>query len=369
MARPRPGWTPTVESSFPGTTRRPIPADSTSSAPASRLRLVPASTLSTPGAASLSFDLGSLITPLCCGGFALLFIGTTVLGARTANRRKLAYLPPKIAIEGHGIKRGLTAVESAILLETPLDRVLTMILFSLIKKNAARVLSEKPLRLERIEPKPEDLRDYEVTYLAAILEKEARTRQKALEQVMVDLVKAVQAKMKGFSLKETREYYQTIVQKAWQQVEQAQTPEVKSERYTENLEWEMLDGDFDRRTRRTMTEPVTLPRWWGNYRPAGSATGGGGGGVSARPTSLPRGHGHLAQSARLGFRRFDGQQRAVDGRRPGRQCPVLHRPCHADDQSASASQPLGEQPVQRGGGCACACACAGCACACAGGGR
>jgi len=331
--------------------------------------LVPASSLSTPGAASLSFDLGSLITPLCCGGFALLFIGTTVLGARTANRRKLAYLPPKIAIEGHGIKRGLTAVESAILLETPLDRVLTMILFSLIKKNAARVLSEKPLRLERIEPKPEDLRDYEVTYLAAILEKEARTRQKALEQVMVDLVKAVQAKMKGFSLKETREYYQTIVQKAWQQVEQAQTPEVKSERYAENLEWEMLDGDFDKRTRRTMTEPVTLPRWWGNYRPAGSATGGGGGGVSARPTSLPRGTVTLpnlpgsdfAASMANSVQSMAGGLVANVQSFTGRVTQTTNPPPPPSRSASSRSS--------GGGGCACACACAGCACACAGGGR
>jgi len=30
--------------------------------------------------------------------------------------------PPKISIEGHGIKRGLTAVEAAILMEEPLDR-------------------------------------------------------------------------------------------------------------------------------------------------------------------------------------------------------------------------------------------------------
>ncbi len=332
--------------------------------------LVPASALSTPGAASLNFDLSTLITPLCCGGFALLIIGSTVLGARSANRRKLAYLPPKIAIEGHGIKRGLTAVEAAILIETPLDRVLTMVLFSLIKKNAARVLSEKPLRLEGIKPAPEDLRDYEVSYLAGILEENARTRQKALEQVMIDLVKSVQAKMKGFSLKETREYYQTIVQKAWQQVEQAETPEVKSERYAENLEWEMLDGDFERRTRRTMTDPVMLPRWWGNYRPAGSAAGGGGGGASARPASLPRGSvalPHLpgsdfAASMANSVQSMAGGLVANVQSFTGRVTQTTNPP---PPPTRSASRSSGRS----GGGCACACACAGCACACAGGGR
>jgi len=47
----------------------------------------------------------------------------------------MQYLPPKISIEGKGIKRGLTAVEAGILLEEPLDKILTMILFGLIKKN------------------------------------------------------------------------------------------------------------------------------------------------------------------------------------------------------------------------------------------
>ncbi|MCJ7514311.1 MAG: hypothetical protein MUO23_15270, partial [Anaerolineales bacterium] len=187
--------------------------------------LVPPSAVAVPGAASVDFSLSALIVPLCCVGFGLFFVATTVLGLRKANQRKLAYLPPKIAIEGHGIKRGLTAVEAAILLETPLDKILTMVLFSLIKKSAARVVSEKPLRVERIQPAPEGLRDYEGTYLEAIVEADARARQKALEKVVVDLVKAVQAKMKGFSLKETLEYYRAIVQKAWQQVEQAQTPE------------------------------------------------------------------------------------------------------------------------------------------------
>jgi hypothetical protein len=332
--------------------------------------LVPASALSTPGAASLSFDWSNLITPLCCGGFALFFIGTTVLGARTANRRKLAYLPPKIAIEGHGIKRGLSAVEAAILLETPLDRVLTMILFSLIKKNAARVLSEKPLQVERIKPAPEGLRDYEISYLAAIIEKEARPRQKALEQVMVDLVKAVQGKMKGFSLKETREYYKSIVQKAWQQVEQADTPEVKSERYAENLEWEMLDGEFDKRTRRTMTGPVYVPAWWGNYHPAGSAAGGGGGGgTAARPASLPRGSVSLPHLPGSDFAAsmVNSVQTVAGGlvanvqSFTGRVTQTTNPP-PPPSRSASSSG-------RSGGGCACACACAGCACACAGGGR
>ena len=62
------------------------------------------------------------------------------------------YLPPKIQIEGHGIKRGLTAVEAGILMEQPLDKVMTMILFGVVKKNAATVVTRDPLKLQLVTP-------------------------------------------------------------------------------------------------------------------------------------------------------------------------------------------------------------------------
>ena len=74
---------------------------------------------------------------------------------------------PKVAIEGHGIKRGLTAVEAAIFLEEPLDKVMTMILFSVIKKNAAEVISRDPLKIKVYQPAPEDLYPYEKDFLSA----------------------------------------------------------------------------------------------------------------------------------------------------------------------------------------------------------
>ena len=48
---------------------------------------------------------------LVFGGVFGLVIYASIVGAK---KRSLAYLPPKIAIEGQGIKRGLTAVEAAI---------------------------------------------------------------------------------------------------------------------------------------------------------------------------------------------------------------------------------------------------------------
>ena len=43
----------------------------------------------------------------------------------------------------------------------------------------------------------------------------------------VKLVRAVSEKMKGFSRKETIEYYRRIMETAWEQVQKANTPEVQ----------------------------------------------------------------------------------------------------------------------------------------------
>ena len=107
---------------------------------------VPATTVSTPSFwQNIGIDPEALIGWACFCGFGLLFLGIPVLSIRSARKRKLKYLPPKLAIEGHGIKRGLTAIEAAILLEQPMDKILTMTLFSTIKKEAAKVVSRDPL--------------------------------------------------------------------------------------------------------------------------------------------------------------------------------------------------------------------------------
>ncbi len=50
-------------------------------------------------------------------------------------------------------------------------------------------------------------------------------------------------------------------------MEAADTPEVKSQKFDENLEWTMLDKDYDDRTRRTFTGPVFMPMLVGTLRP------------------------------------------------------------------------------------------------------
>ncbi len=330
---------------------------------------VPAESIQTPSLITINEEL---LYGFCCfGGILAAIAGFIALGVYSSRRRKLEYLPPKIAIEGHGIKRGLTAVEAAVLLETPLDRVLTMVLFSVIKKGAAKVVEEEPLKLERLEGEHK-LRDYENEFLKVLIDEPATKRRAGLQNLVVDLVKSVQKKMKGFSLKETKDYYKAIMRKAWEQVEAAETPDMRSERFAEGLEWTMLDDDFNDRTKQVFrTGPVHLPPWWWYYRPSTSvprpatvpvSTGGGGG----RSISLPT----LPGS--------DFAASVVNGVQNTASNLVSNLVGFTSGVTKTTNPPpppsTSRTSFSRGGGgggcaCACACACAGCACACAGGGR
>jgi len=319
-----------------------------------------------------------LIDPglLLCVGIGCVFVlvfGWGIYSSfRSAGKRKLAYLPPKIAIEGHGIKRGLTAVEAAILMEQPLDKVLTMILFGVIKKNAASVLTREPLEIQVTRPLPEDLRPYETEFLVAFSEKKGAERRKALQDMFVNIVKGLSEKMKGFSRKETIEYYRSIMDQAWAQVEAANTPEVKAQKYDESLEWTMLDRRFEDRTRDVFRQgPVFVPMWWPRYDPV--YRGGMGSAPHVPTVSTPSGQPsmsmpHLpgsdfAASVVNGVQSFGA---GVIGDLTGFTGGVTNTTNPVPKTTYSSTRSGGG-----GGGrsCACACACAGCACACAGGGR
>jgi len=327
---------------------------------------VPAGAIVTvnPFAGIGTFLSGAILPILCIGGF----IAIVVAGLSSSSRRKQKYLPPKISIEGHGIKRGLTAVEAAILLEQPLDKIMTMILFSVIKKNTAEVITRDPLEIKVNQPLPEDLQPYEKDFLEAF-QKSGLDRRKGLRDMVVNLVKNVSEKMKGFSRQETIAYYTDITKRAWEQVETANTPEVKSQKYEEVMEWTMLDKDYDGRTQEVFRNmPVFIPMWWGHYDPSFGRT-------ASAPTAAPISVGggaarapgaDFAKSITTGVQTFSSK--------------VVGNINEFTSSITSVTNPppkVSTSTYKGGGGsggghscvCACACACAGCACACAGGGR
>jgi hypothetical protein len=336
---------------------------------------VPATAIVTPPA----FDFGGLIDsivsslgPLLCFGFFIFMIfGLPILGAIQGNRRKLQYMPPRIAIEGHGIKRGLTAVEAAVLMEEPLDKVMTMILFGTIKKGAAEVVTRDPLQITITDPLPDSLHPYEKEFLGAFRpEVDAKTRRGDLQKMMIGLVKSVSDKMKGFSRRETIDYYRNIMERAWQQVEQAATPEVKGQLYDQNLEWTMLDREYDDRTRRVFTGPIFVPMWWGRYDPTWR-----GAPASAPTTSGPsvpsQGRGSAALPGADFAASVVGGVQTFSQKVIGNVQDFTTRVTNVTNPPPKSTSSGGSRGGRSGGGhsCACACACAGCACACAGGGR
>ena len=299
--------------------------------------------------------------PFCC--FGLFFFGIPALSAINDRKRKLQYIKPTISIEGHGIKRGLTAVEAAILMGLPLEKVMTMLLFSTIKKGALQVVKNEPLTVELISPTPLNLQTYENEFITAMV-KVDRERRKSLQALIINLVKIVTEKMKGFNRKETLDYYKSINDKAWQQIEAAGTPEIKSQIFDESMEWTMLDHEYEDRTRRTFTGPVLMPMWWGRYDPFYRNTPGAGSfsqTSSTGPVSIPTNRTSLP-GADFAASVVGGIQN-VSAKVIGNVNDFTNGVTNVTNPVPKTSSSGGRS----GGGCACACA--GCACACAGGGR
>jgi hypothetical protein len=333
---------------------------------------------------------------LCLGSifFSIVGGGTAAVKSR---RKRMDYMPPLMSVEGMGIKRGLTAVEAAVLLEAPLNKVLTMILFGLVKKQAVRVTSERGLarvcpnchaenpldvilctgcgmslrqlpeapemrtRFRVAESLPEELYPYENDFLAAISE-DGTLENRQLMTVMTSLIQSVSQKMKGFHAKDTIAYYRDIVARAWKQVEAPDTPELVDQ----NLEWMMADEAFEQKMSDTFgEEPIPMPIWWWAD-----------GGAPAMAAATPATPGQAAPLAEAPQAPPGSQfANSVVNRIEGISNTLVRDVSALTTGVADVTHPVaaekGSGLASKGGGfsCACACACAGCACACAGGGR
>jgi hypothetical protein len=297
--------------------------------------------------------LVAFATKFCGCLVPLMFALFAVAGVLNGRRRRMKYFPPQAKVEGVGIKRGLTAPEAAVILERPLNDVLTIILFGLVKKNALAVTSHEPLEIEKLPFKENGLRPYEKEFLACA-DPHGFLGEECLREVLISLIKSVQRKMKGFSHRETVAYYRKIVKTAWRLVEEADTPEVRLEEFTNGLEWTMLDDDFGGRTRDVFVGYyVPAPYWWGRLAPAAGPKGA----ASFDVPTLPG-----ASFANGVVTRLEGIAGNVVSKLEsftGKVTATTNPPAVTTSSGGGYS----------GGGCACACACAGCACACAGGGR
>lgn len=316
--------------------------------------------------------------------------------ARKKRRAKAGYLPPIAQVEGGGIKRGLTAPEAAALLEMPLNKVLTLIIFGLLKKGTLRQISEEPFQVEiaqdfRTEAAKGNqeagrklrkraaqqagvvLHGYEHLFLDAIEAKPDTPLPKidfsaAMDAFLVNLAKRV----KGFDLSDTQEYYQAIVRRA---VEQAKTiPDIatREQSMDRDMEWILLDNDY----------PTVFNTPAYSYRPIWArGSGGSGSGLpSLSPGGSESGGAPSFSNVAAGFAGWTENTMGslASAISPGSLPSLASKSgfvnlSGVDKVTGDVFQALASSSRSGGGGggggSSCACAGCACACACAGGGR
>ena len=128
--------------------------------------------------------------------------------------RKREYLPPRIFIEGYGIKRGLCDYEAALISERPFNEILGIMLVNAMRKGAVRTASLQPLKLETDKLLPDSLSRDERDFVRICSERNAKKRQEKFANLLIRMIKTIANKMRGFSHKETVNYYLAIVEAA-----------------------------------------------------------------------------------------------------------------------------------------------------------
>lgn len=128
--------------------------------------------------------------------------------------RKREYLPPKIFIEGYGIKRGLRDYEAALISERPFNEILGIMLVNAMEKGALRIASLQPLKLESDKLLPDSLSREERDFVRICSERNAKKRQEKFANLMIRMIKTISNQMRGFSHKETVQYYMVVVEAA-----------------------------------------------------------------------------------------------------------------------------------------------------------
>jgi len=299
-----------------------------------------------------------------------------VIGAVVFAVRKRRYLVPKVSMETLGIRRGLTAVEASYLLEMKPTKIVTEILYSLLQKRAVWVESTNPALKLKTMPAFQNksgtvetpLRYYEIDFLKAIKD-DGTLEEEKLAQTVMFLRDTVEEKLRGYCRRDTVDYYKKIVAKAWEQVEQAGTPELASKAYDEELLWLLLDPNYQSRTQTAFRDRAFEPSpfwfwyWYGyqhyhpnpTYKPNVETPV-----QSGKPPTIPGAD--FANNVATAVEKTSGSivanlEKFANAILPMPATKASTKPAHHEAKCVCACA-----------ACACACACVSCACACAGGG-
>jgi len=245
-----------------------------------------------------------------------------------------------------------------------------MILYGLILKRLVRVIQTEPLlKLEKTQKlsteTPTQPRYYEIDYLSSV-KPDGTLNEKALALTYQGLVTTVNQRLRGYSREDTIKYYKTIVDAAWKQVTNAQTPELKGDALNQNIDWLLSDQKFDDQFKDIFPPGTVItprPDWWWYWNiprsPSGPAipsttTPS----IPTKPTTIPGQD--FANTVVLNIQSAannmvkniqDFANQLIPFQSPPSNKSITKQSCVCACHS-----------------CACACACVSCACACAGGG-
>ena len=314
------------------------------------------------------------------------------------RKAKTTYLPAIAEIEGGGIKRGLTAPEAAVILELPLSKVLTLVIFGLLRKKLLKQVEAEPLRVTLSSKVPPPMADwganrradhfrdaakrmgtvvhrYELPFLELIHNNADRVPTADLDftKPLQELVKFAAGRLKGFDLSDTQAYYRSIVQRAIKEAKTIGDLEVREKVLDSSFDWVLMDDSY----------PTVFGHGGYMYHPPWLRTSSGSGGGLSLPTSTGGGRARGAPSfgdvtaSFAGWTEntfgkmataFDPARMSFDAPRGG----VLDL-SGADRVTTDVFEAMAEASASSGGGGGggggCACAGCACACACAGGGR
>jgi hypothetical protein len=191
--------------------------------------------------------------------------------------------------------------------------------------------------------------EYETKYLKAIGE-DGTLDSRALRDTLVDLINEVEGKIKGFSYADTKVYYRSICEKAWNQVKEANTPETFSKSLEDNNDWMMLDRNYIKRM------PTTYVHFWPPVIVAGR--------TAPSTTSVPGPNPQTMAQGYVSRLRASSNNMVKSMRSLSSSVTRITNP----PPEPTYSPGRGYSGFGGGGGGCCCCCCA-CACACAGGGR
>ena len=291
--------------------------------------------------------------------------------------KKRQYHKPELAMESLGVRKDLDTVEASVLLGAHPVKVTNLIVLGLVKKGKAIVDSWGPLTLSITEEEDgtEDVKCpncgapiqpdvtvqkcgycgseikmmgkptyYENQFVLHALKKDGTLDEKGLHIALTNLSKRVNEKMRGYNRTDSVTYYEEKVAAAWGDVNNA-TDEEKYRVFGDDLEWLMLDKDYEDKVDGTFRGLDTrwMPAsWWVWY--------------------------NLGRSSSMSGSEFADKAKTTNSTSDTR------FGVKSDKLKAALAAPVAVAHAHKSGcacacvNCACACACVSCACACAGGG-